>query len=100
MHARHFSKGKLKWSLLPISVLEEVIKVLMWGARKYGDNNWMRGTEWSEYYNSGQRHRAAFWSGEDKDSESKLYHLSHSIVDDMFLLWYTIFKVGRDDRPK
>ena len=32
--------GKLRWSLIPTQALEDVVKVLTYGARKYGDDNW------------------------------------------------------------
>src|SRR5271157_293636 len=35
-----FNNGKLRWMLLPIECIEEVILILMKGAIKYADDNW------------------------------------------------------------
>ena len=31
---------KLRWDLLPIECVEEIVRVLTFGAKKYDDNNW------------------------------------------------------------
>ncbi|HKE56465.1 MAG TPA: dATP/dGTP diphosphohydrolase domain-containing protein [Pyrinomonadaceae bacterium] len=42
--------GKLRWSLLPWDALEEVVKVLMFGASKYADRNWEKGMDWDRVF--------------------------------------------------
>ena len=57
---KKYDNGKLRWDLLPTNVIKEVIKVLMHGARKYGDFNWDKtvnepnGT--ARYYAAAMRH--------------------------------------------
>lgn len=37
------------------------------GARKYAENQWRNGYEWSKSYQALLRHLIAFWNGEDFD---------------------------------
>ena len=90
-----YNPGKLRWDLLPLPVVEEVLKVYAKGAEKYEPWNWYRGFPYSTSYNSGQRHKAAWWQGEDFDKETGLHHLAHCIVNDMFNLTFQL--EGRKD---
>lgn len=99
--ALRFNNDKLRWDLLPLQPLEEVIKVFMYGAKKYPSWNWYRGFPYSTSYDSGVRHRASWWKGEDNDKESGLPHLAHSIINDMFNLTFQLEKrKNLDDRIK
>jgi hypothetical protein len=96
-----YNKDKLRWDLLPLKPLTEVLKVFTKGAEKYKDWNWYRGMKYSVSYNSGQRHRSAWWLGERNDPESGLHHLGHSIVNDLFNLTYELEeRKNLDDRIK
>ena len=33
--------GKLRWELLPLETIEEIVRIYTFGADKYGPNNWM-----------------------------------------------------------
>ena len=57
-------KGKLRFSLLPHEPLERVMKRYLDGANTYGENNWMKGMQYSVYYDSAMRHLMAFWNEE------------------------------------
>jgi Domain of unknown function (DUF5664) len=92
--------GKLPWHLLPGDALEEVVKVLDFGARKYRERNWEVGMKWSRCFGACMRHMWAYWKGEDNDPETGLSHLAHAMCCVMFLLSYHLRKVGTDDRPK
>jgi Domain of unknown function (DUF5664) len=92
--------GKLPWYLLPGDALEEVVKVLDFGARKYRERNWEVGMKWSRCFGACMRHMWAYWKGEDNDPETGLSHLAHAMCCVMFLLAYHLRKVGEDDRPK
>lgn len=91
-------KGKLSLSLLPLEPLEEVARVLEFGAAKYDRNNWKKGTNWTRLADSTLRHLFSWIKGEDKDPESGLSHLAHAACNLLFLLYYTEKKVGTDDR--
>lgn len=89
---------KTRYDLVPMAAIGQIADVLTHGAAKYGANNWARGTEWSRYYAAAMRHLAAFWSGEDTDSESGLSHLAHAGCCLVFLLEYQRNGWGTDDR--
>lgn len=100
--AMKFDSGKIEWHLLPLDAMEEVMKVLMMGKKKYGDFNWLNEPtfNYTRLYNSGTRHRNKFIKGQDFDEESGLYELAHSIANDLFLLTYMLRNKGIDDRIK
>ena len=35
-----FQDGKLRWDLLPLEEIEDIVKVYTSGANKYGENTW------------------------------------------------------------
>lgn len=85
---RKFDQDKTDWSLLPWSEAEEIVKVLMFGAKKYDRDNWKRVKNAKlRYFSAAIRHLAAWLSGEKYDSESNLSHLSHAGCCILFLLW-------------
>lgn len=100
--AVRFDQDKTDWSLLPMEALEEVVKVLEFGARKYDRNNWRRGEgfKYSRVFNSLLRHAYAWWRGEDRDPESGYSHLAHMGCNIVFLLYYNRYKerFKNDDR--
>lgn len=93
-----FNEGKLKWSLVSFKALEPMVKVLMFGAKKYAPNNWKKGLKYTEICDSLQRHMNAFLDGEDNDKESKLYHVGHILCNAMFLSYMFLFRIDLDDR--
>jgi hypothetical protein len=103
--ALKFDSGKLDWSLLPWDTLEEIIKVLQFGAGKYSPWNWAEGDgfKYNRLFNSSMRHFIAwFWRREDKDPETGLSHIAHLGCNVLFLLHYILngnkFK-NNDNRP-
>jgi hypothetical protein len=80
--------------------LMEIAKVAGFGGRKYARYNFLKGFAWSLSYDALQRHLHAFWSGEEVDPESGLYHVAHAGWHCMCLLAFTIRTLGIDDRPK
>ncbi len=77
--------GKLRYDLLSHIALQGTTRVLMWGAVKYGENNWRRGISYSRLFAAMMRHAWAWWGGEDLDPESGLSHLDHVACNVMFL---------------
>lgn len=94
-----YDGGKLRYDLLPWESVDEVVKVLNYGAAKYSPNNWRGGFEWGRVFAAATRHLKAWWLGEDLDPESGLHHLAHCSCDILFLLSYVLWKKGSDDRP-
>ena len=91
--------GKAPWHLLPPDALNQIVQVLEFGARKYGDRNWERGMNWSRPFSALMRHMWAWWRGEDRDPETGLSHLAHAGCCLLFLLTYQGRATGKDDRP-
>lgn len=79
--------GKPRWDLLPFAALDDVAKVLEYGARKYAPDNWRKVEGWRwRYLGAALRHLAAFGRGENLDPESQLPHLAHAACCVLFLL--------------
>ena len=81
---------KPMWSLLPWAELEEVVKVLTFGAKKYKAENWRyvpRGR--ARYTDAALRHLAAIGKGEALDSETGLSHYAHAICSLLFAFWHS-----------
>lgn len=95
---RKDDNGKLQWSLLPVDAVEEILKVLMFGAQKYEAHNWAKGMDWDRPYNALMRHMWAWWRGEDRDPESGLSHLAHAGCCILFLIAYQNRRTGNDTR--
>lgn len=89
-----YDNGKLQWHLLinkdTINAIEEVVKVLQFGAQRYDDHNWIHVAEEDtkniRYFNAAMRHTAAHIKGEKTDEDSGLHPLAHKICDDLFQL--------------
>lgn len=79
--------GKLRWDLLPVAPIEAVIRILEYGADKYGAENW-RGLKSQEtrLYAAALRHLTAWGKGEKIDPESGLSHLAHCAANLVFML--------------
>lgn len=79
--------GKTQYHLMPVAALEQINRVLMHGAKKYGDGNW-RNVENAQqrYYNAAMRHMQAWLDNEDMDPESGLPHLAHAACSLLFII--------------
>lgn len=83
---KKFDEGKLRYDLIPVKALREVVKVLTFGAKRYGDNNWKITKPESRYTAAAMRHGEAYRDNEIHDPDSGLHHLAHRICCDLFLL--------------
>lgn len=84
---RKFDQEKPRYDLLPANALEEVVKVLTYGASKYDDENWRKVPEGRRrYFAAAQRHLWQHKRGELIDADSKCYHLACAITSLMFML--------------
>ena len=98
--AAHHDAGKPMFDLLPAESLAEIQLVMEFGAKKYGAQNWRKGTCWRKYLGSAMRHLFAWAAGEDLDPDSGLSHLAHAGCNILFLLSYSKTGAGTDDRYK
>jgi hypothetical protein len=82
-------KGKVRWSLLPYTALEPVVRVLEYGAvTKYAMDNWKWVPHKGAYMDGILRHWVEYFEkGEEYDKESGESHLAHLACDVLFLLW-------------
>jgi len=78
---------KIRYDLLPFEAVDEVVKVLTFGAEKYAADNW-KSVEDGErrYIAAALRHISAHQRGELIDAESGLSHLAHATTCMVFLL--------------
>ncbi|MFN9899957.1 MAG: dATP/dGTP diphosphohydrolase domain-containing protein, partial [bacterium] len=71
MNGVKFDGAKLRWSLLPLRAVEDVVKVLEFGARKYAPDNWMKVPDARErYWDAAMRHMIEWKAGDKKDGET------------------------------
>jgi len=100
--AIRYDQGKTDWSLMPFEAVEEINRVLEFGAKKYAAHNWKTGDgfKYTRVLNSLLRHIFAWSRGEDRDPESGLSHLAHAGCNVIFLLYYSKYKdrYNNDDR--
>ena len=94
-----FDQDKVPLHLLDTYALEETAKVLAFGAKKYGANNWRKGIKKTRLLAAALRHLFAYLRGEDLDPESRLSHIAHAMCCCMFLLGL-MHRTDLDDRYK
>ena len=88
---------KLRWELLPLSLIKEVVKVFHFGAKKYTPNTWQNLDNGYERYKAAFfRHVEAFESGEIIDKESGLNHMAHACWNALAMLYFAL-KIERND---
>lgn len=102
---KKFDGGKSRLDLLPFAALEEIGRVLDYGAKKYGENNWRKGitddgkpVNRQRYVAALLRHITAHQKGQNTDSESGLPHLTHAACCILFLIEMEILGIGADGR--
>lgn len=81
---RKFDHGKPDYTLLPFGALQDVVKVLGFGAVKYGRDNW-QAVERQRYVAAAFRHLVAIAKGEELDEESGMPHAAHLSCCSLFL---------------
>jgi hypothetical protein len=82
---------KVRFDLLPWNAVEEIAKVLSYGAKKYSDNGWKRVPNFRARYLAAMlRHVVAYGKsrvlGDVLDNETSLHHLAHAACCAMFLI--------------
>ena len=95
---KKYDAGKSRLDLIPHEALEELGKVLAFGANKYTAGNWANGINYSRLIAAAFRHLSAFNGGEDLDPESGLCHIDHAMCNLVFLSWMRKHRADLDDR--
>lgn len=80
-----FDQEKPDYSLVPYGALNEMVKVLTYGARKYDRDNWKHVEDY-RYQAASMRHFSAYMQGEANDPETGIHHLAHMACSILFLL--------------
>jgi hypothetical protein len=106
---KKYDSGKDPWHLLPWDAVRGVVKILAFGAAKYGERNWERGMDWSRLQRAATEHLTVWfhgvwdddgnWSAQPNDPETGRSHLLHAACCVLFLAAMEIRRVGKDDRP-
>lgn len=97
--AAHFSSNKSGVDQIPVEALMAWGEVFTYGEKKYARDNWLKGTDWHEFYGSALRHLFRFWAGEDVDPETNINHLAHALWNVATIFTYQMRGLGTDDRP-
>lgn len=100
IEADRYNDNKVRLDLVPPSLEMEVGQVLTKALVKYEENNWRRGMKWNKCIASLKRHLNSFQQGEDLDPETGEKHITHVIVNAMFLMEYYTICPNLDDRIK
>lgn len=95
--AKKFDEGKARYDLIPPEALEQLVDILTFGAKTYGDRNWEQGLPYGRIFAATMRHLWKWWRGEDCDPESKLPHLAHAACNIFFLMTYEVRVMDIDD---
>lgn len=78
--------GKMRPTLVPVSMIKAVTTVREYGCQKYHDpDNWKK-VEKQRYLDALYRHWLAYLSGEKDDEESGLPHLWHMATNLAFVI--------------
>lgn len=82
---------KERWDLLPLPLIEEVVKVYTFGAGKYAENSWQNLPDGYRRYKAALlRHIVASEKGEANDPESGLNHLAHAAWNAIAMLHFKL----------
>lgn len=72
-----FKDEKLRWDLLPLEEIEEIVKVYTAGSKKYGDNTWQKLPNGIARYRAALlRHLVEYEKGNTIDKETGCKHLA------------------------
>lgn len=89
-----FLDKKLRWDLLPLEEIEEIVKVYTKGSEKYGDNNWQNLPNGLQRYKAALlRHLVEFEKGNDFDEETNCRHLAQVAWNAIAMLWISKHKI-------
>jgi hypothetical protein len=88
-----YDNEKPRWDILPYDAVNEIVKVMTYGAKKYAPHNWKKVSP-ARFEAAMMRHFEAYKRGEVYDDESGLMHLSHMACNALFLVYLELHKCG------
>lgn len=81
--------GKLRWDLLPLAEIEDIVNVYTVGAEKYEADSWKNIPDGFERYRAALlRHMVAYMKGERFDKDTGAMHLAQVCWNAIALLYY------------
>lgn len=84
---RKYDGGKLRYDLIPVLALEDMVKGLTFGTIKYDDNNWVKVPEGRKRYMAAAlRHIQEYRKGNLWDEEQNIHHLSAAMNNLSFIV--------------
>lgn len=84
-----FKDDKLRWDLLPMQEIEDIVRVFHLGAKKYKPNGWKDIPNGFERYRAAMmRHLMCYMNGERYDKELNVNHLTQVCWNAIAMLWY------------
>lgn len=88
-----FKDHKLRWDLLPLKEIEDIVKVYTAGADKYGPNNWQNLEDGYNRYKAALfRHLVEYEKGNVIDEETGCHHLAQVAWNAIAMLYYSKHK--------
>lgn len=87
-----------RYDLIPTEALAQLARHYGVGARKYDDNQWRKGYEFSKSYAALMRHLTQWWGGEDIDEETGSNHMAAVAWHAFTLMTFQQFNPEFDDR--
>ena len=89
-----YDDGKLRWDLLPLPDIEDIVKVYTEGAKKYTPNGWQNVPNGYERYKAAMfRHLVEFEKGNEIDEETGCLHLAQVAWNAIAMLHF--YKKGK-----
>ena len=99
-----FLDKKLRWDLLPLEEIEDIVKVYTAGSIKYGDNNWQNLENGYQRYKAAMlRHLLEYEKGNTIDKDTGCHHLAQVAWNAIAMLWiskHTFRKATVEDLSK
>ena len=93
-----FLDKKLRWDLLPLEEIEDIVKVYTEGANKYGDNTWQHlENGYQRYKGAMLRHLVEYEKGNEIDEETGCRHLAQVAWNAISMLYLS--KQKSTDNP-
>jgi len=93
-----YDGGKLRYDLIPVEAMEEVVWNYTMGSFKYDDHNWRKGMSFSRMYAALERHAKDWNKGEQRDKKDTQHHMAAVIFYALNLMQLEIERPDYDDR--
>ena len=94
-----FKDHKLRWDLLPLKEIEDIVKVYTAGADKYGPDKWQNLPDgYNRYKGAMLRHLMEYEKGNDVDKETQCLHLAQMAWNAIAMLYCSKHKEDKQSK--